>query len=267
MTKIKQLLKFLPFALLMLSIKQAQANNFTWPEQAKAAIVLTYDDTLNSHLDHAIPQLNKQQLTGTFYISGARGELDSRMTEWQQAAREGHELANHTLYHPCQKSKPGRDWVAPAHDMDAYTLDQFISELKVTNTLLQALDGETQRTFAYTCGDTEINGTSVVNALKPLFIGARAVTEDGLNNPKDMDFYRIRSQSSDNKTGQQLIAMAQAAQQNNHLMVFLFHGVGDDYLTTDNKAHQALLAYLKQHKSEYWVTTMKAALHFVQSQQ
>ncbi len=267
MNMIKKLLKFLPFALLMLSIKQALADDFTWPGQAKAAIVLTYDDTLNSHLDHAIPQLNKQQLTGTFYISGARDELASRMAEWQQAANEGHELANHTLFHPCQKSKPGRDWVIPDRNMDAYSVNQFIRELKVANTLLQALDGETQRTFAYTCGDTEINGTSIVNQLKPLFLGARAITEDGLNNPKDMDFYRIRSQSSDNKTGQQLIAMAQAAQQKNQLMVFLFHGVGDDYLITDNKAHQTLLSYLKQHKSEYWVTTMKEALNFVQSQQ
>ncbi|MGJ8692702.1 MAG: polysaccharide deacetylase family protein [Thalassotalea sp.] len=265
MNKIKPLVKFIPFVLLLLGIKQTYAEIFTWPDQAKAAIVLTYDDTLNSHLDHAIPQLKTQHLTGTFYISGARAELPSRMTEWQQAAKDGNELANHTLYHPCQKSKPGRDWVTPAHDMDTYTLSQFISELKVTNTLLQAIDGETQRTFAYTCGDTEINGTSVVDVLKPLFLGARAVTDDGLNNPKTMDFHLVRSQSADNKTGQQLIAMAQAAQQKNQLMVFLFHGVGGDYLTVDNEAHQALLAYLSQHKSEYWVTTMRAALTFIQS--
>lgn len=265
MNRIKLLAKFMPIVLLLLFIKQTQANDFTWPNNTKAAIVLTYDDTLNSHLDHAIPQLNKEQLSGTFYISGARGELDTRMTDWRQAAKDGHELANHTLYHPCQKSKPGRDWVTPAHDMDTYTVNQFINELKVTNTLLQAIDGETQRTFAYTCGDTDINGTSVVNALKPLFLGARAVTDDGLNNPKTMDFHLVRSQSSDNKSGQQLIAMAQAAQQKNQLMVFLFHGVGADYLTVDNEAHQALLAYLKQHNSEYWITTMKEALTFVQS--
>lgn len=243
----------------------SQAENFTWPNKTKAAVVLSYDDTLNSHLNNALPQLDNHQLLGTFYISGAKGQLDTRMAEWRSAAKKGHELANHTLYHPCQKSKPGRDWVKAHVDMDNYTLTQFLDELKVTNTLLQAIDGKTKRTFAYTCGDTQVGGESIVEAIQPLVTAARS-TVSGYNNPQTMDFYQIKMQDGANKSAEQLIAMAKTAKQTNSLVVFLFHGVGDDYLSVDNKAHQTLLNYLAENKKDYWVAPLQETVSYIQAQ-
>ncbi|MEO5581972.1 MAG: polysaccharide deacetylase family protein, partial [Saprospiraceae bacterium] len=37
----------------------------------KCAVVLTYDDALNIHLDKVIPQLNSYNFKGTFYLIGS----------------------------------------------------------------------------------------------------------------------------------------------------------------------------------------------------
>ncbi len=98
-----QIKRLLAVSLLgLVSLSQAQATDFvTWPSGAKAAVSLSYDDTLNSQLDNAIPALNKYDLKGSFYLSVANAPLRLRMEEWRQAAKQGHELGNHTIYHPC----------------------------------------------------------------------------------------------------------------------------------------------------------------------
>jgi len=240
------------------------SSSYTWPDQQQAAVVLTYDDTLHSQLDYAVPQLNQHQFVGTFYLSGARGELDKRMNEWRAAAKLGHELGNHTLYHPCRKSLPDRDWVQPFLDLDQYTITQYSEELKTTNTLLQAIDGHTQRTFAYTCGDTTVKNGSVIDAIKPLVTAARDAIP-GTNDANNINFYKIKAFDGANKSAQQLIAMVEQAQQNNHLVVLLFHGVGGDYLNVDASAHQQLVQYLADNRKDYWVTTLRDAVQYIKT--
>ena len=42
-------------------------------------------------------------------------------------------------------------------DLNNYTIEQLLAELKTANTLLKAIDGNEKRTFAYTCSDTFMN--------------------------------------------------------------------------------------------------------------
>ena len=82
---------------------QAQADTrFAWPEGKSAAIVLTYDDAMSSQLDVAVPQLAAAGFKGTFFLSG--GMAPDYMRRWRAAQRAGHELGNHSLFHPCPKS-------------------------------------------------------------------------------------------------------------------------------------------------------------------
>jgi hypothetical protein len=85
----------------MISLSYGANAQFKWPDGAKAAICLTYDDALDGHLDYAIPQLDSAGFKGTFYCTGNSPSLYSRMGEWRMAAKNGHELGNHTLFHPC----------------------------------------------------------------------------------------------------------------------------------------------------------------------
>ena len=261
-------------SLLTQTVTAADQTSFPWPQNQQAAIVLTYDDTLDSHLDIALPQLNQAGLKATFYISGARGELMQRMDEWRKAADQGHELGNHTLYHPCKASKPNREWVQPYNDLDQYSLKQFEEEIKVTNVLLHAIDGKSKRTFAYTCGETELqNNQSMIPALENWVTAARAGSPplpfippaapkdlfNGLSDPRTINRYKIKSMDASGQTAEQLISAAKSARKNNQIMTFLFHGITDqgEYLTVSPKAHQALIDHLKKNQDTYWVAPMQ----------
>ncbi|WP_160152981.1 polysaccharide deacetylase family protein [Microbulbifer sp. ALW1] len=238
-----------------------------WPGGAEVAVVLTYDDALDSHLDIAIPQLNEHKLPATFYISGARPSIRMRLHEWRRAAQRGHELGNHMLYHPCRKSLSNRSWVKPWQDLDNYTLDQFVDEVQATNSMLEAIDGKKQRTFAYPCGDMTAGGEDVIPELKKLVPAARLFSGDGQHQINDRDFYRVASFDGAEKSAQELIQVVEAARENHSLVGFMFHGVGGDYITVSSEAHQALLEHLAAHPNRYWVATMREAIAHLKREQ
>ncbi|AEI52006.1 sialate O-acetylesterase [Runella slithyformis] len=222
----------------------------------KCAVVLTYDDALNVHLDHAVALLDSLSLKGTFYIAGSFPGFKNRMNEWKKAAERGHELGNHTLFHPCDASLPGRSWVNPENDLSKYTLKRITDEIRLTNTLLESVDGKKQRTFAFTCGDTKVGGVEFMNDLKNDLAGARAVrarmqTFEEIN-PYDFDSYMINGE-----TGEQLIQLVKQAQKEGKLLVFLFHGVGGEHsLNVSLTAHRELLRYVKENENEIYIDTM-----------
>src|SRR4051812_1298225 len=82
----------------------------------KCAVVLTYDDALNIHLDKVIPMLDSYKFKGTFYLIGGSPNVANRIEVWRKAAKNGHELGNHTLNHPCDATLPDRVWVGAETD-------------------------------------------------------------------------------------------------------------------------------------------------------
>ena len=63
------------------------------------------------------------------------------------------------------------------YDMNNYTVQRMVDETRMTNLFLQALDGKTKRTFAFTCGDMKIGDSTFINAMKNDFVAARAVRD------------------------------------------------------------------------------------------
>ena len=123
---------------------------------------LTFDDALNEHLDQAIPILNAHGLSGTFYVHLSAESFTRRLEEWQAAATSGHELGNHTIFHPADARKA---WVREGNAIDEYSLDRMRQELAAANRLLQALDGQEQRTFAYPCSNSVLGRIGIVKRL------------------------------------------------------------------------------------------------------
>ena len=82
-----------------------------WKDES-SAVVLTYDDAIDVDLDNVIPALDSLDLKGTFYLIGSSTVVANRMAEWRKAAAEGHELGNHSMFHPCDASVRGRSWVS-----------------------------------------------------------------------------------------------------------------------------------------------------------
>ena len=230
----------------------------------KAAVVLTYDDALNVHLSNAIPALDSVGLKGTFYISDF-GNLQAQIPKWKMAARTGHELANHTVYHPCEGGRPGREFVKPETDLRAYTVSRITGEMKTMNTLLTAIDGKTERTFAFPCSDTKIGDTAYNNYAKEDFLAARAVRSE-MPEVENTDLYNLPSYMVNGETGEQLIALVKKAVADNRLLVFLFHGVGGEHgLDVSLPAHRQLLQYLKQNENAIWIAPMLDVARFIKS--
>lgn len=73
------------------------------------AVSLTYDDAIQQQLDNVVPVLNSVSLKASFYLSGYFPGFINNIDCWRAAGEKGHELANHTLFHPCTGNTPGRE--------------------------------------------------------------------------------------------------------------------------------------------------------------
>ena len=82
--------------LLLISFYAFSQDKNPWNGK-RCAVVLTYDDALNVHLDNVIPALDSLNMKGTFYLSGYFPGCRNRLSEWGRAGKRGHELGNHWL--------------------------------------------------------------------------------------------------------------------------------------------------------------------------
>ncbi|HEY2751671.1 polysaccharide deacetylase family protein [Phenylobacterium sp.] len=109
-----------------------------WPDGSRAAVSLTYDDGLNSQLDNAVPELRRLGLKATFFLTQTNAHW--RLAEWEALARDGHEVANHTMSHPCalRGYSAGRFEHSEIDPMEGYLDTHF--------------GADRERTYAYPCG-------------------------------------------------------------------------------------------------------------------
>jgi len=233
----------------------ARQSAVKWPGGKQAAIVLTYDDALRSHLDVAIPQLDAAGLKGTFFLTGRFPQ--DEVERWRKAAASGHELANHSVIHPCAK---GSFDMPEQYNNERYSVQTMLAEIGIMNTMLHAIDGGTERTYATPCGQTVVGGEDYIAALKAAGI-VKYVRDAGGHAERGPDgFSAPGTFFPETVTGAELIAFVDAARARGGLAVLGFHGVGGDYLKVTAEAHQQLVRYLHDHQDVFWVTTFRQAM-------
>lgn len=162
--------------LILISNSTAQNRN-SWHGK-NCAVVLTYDDGLNIDINNVIPTLDSFGLKGTFYISDYFYGLNTQIDSWRTAAAKGHELGNHTIWHPCDGTLARRSFVKPDYDLNNYNVKRMDNEILSMNNLLKAIDGKSKRTFAYPCGDMKIHDSAYLDPIKNEFIAARGVNAE-----------------------------------------------------------------------------------------
>ena len=241
------------------------ASATQWPNGAKAAVVLTYDDALDSQLDHAVPALDAAGFKATFFLAGVKL---ADVARWRAVAAEGHELANHTIFHPCPASTLTSE---RRYTSEAYTPASMLREIEQQNVLLTALDGKPTHGFASPCGQTMAGGVDYLAALR----AAKLVTyvRGVYTSPDDLraDVGRIDPMHVPSRgfpegvAAAQLVDFAKQAEAGGGMAVYLFHGVGGDYLQVSDSAHRELIAWLAAHRSEVWVTTLQGALDWAKA--
>jgi peptidoglycan/xylan/chitin deacetylase (PgdA/CDA1 family) len=245
----------LPVLMLVSGFATRAQTTSTWNNK-QCAVVLTYDDAVDIDLENVVPALDSLKLKGTFYLIGSSPVISKRLNEWRKAAKEGHELGNHALFHPCDGSQPGRGFVSPEHDLSKYSVAREVDEIRINNTLLKAIDGKDKRTFAYPCGDRKIGDVFFYDQLKNDFVGARGVSP-GLQNAEQVSLDNIDCYMINGQTADYMIDLVKKAQQSHTLLVFLFHGVGGGHnINVGLSDHSKLLHYLKQNEKNIWIAPM-----------
>lgn len=199
---------------------------FEWPEGKRGAISLSFDDARLSQPETGIPILDSYGVKGTFYVSlhnvNARPALDA----WKAAVANGHEIGNHSLYHPCSANYG----FCPDHLLEDYTLERMEAELLQANDAIEETLGVLPRTFAYPCGQTfvgrGVDTRSYVPVVAKHFVAGRSAFDEVCNKPSVCDLARTFSIDADGATFDRMRGYLDAAASGSWL-VLMGHEVGD----------------------------------------
>jgi peptidoglycan/xylan/chitin deacetylase (PgdA/CDA1 family) len=212
-----------------------------------AAVTLTYDDSLGSHVSTVGPALAAHNLKATFFVVDVR----ANQAPWAGLRAAGHELGSHTLKHPCPKAN---SFVPPGDANEDYDVARMSQELDDSIAMLKALGQTAPFTFAYPCGVDWIgeDQQSYVSLVKDRFSAARGVSPGLVQAGVDLGHVPATFTTGD---AAELIALAESAKNGGGWVVFGFHGVGGDHTPVSAEAHEALLAHLDEKRSEIYVGT------------
>ena len=237
----------------------AEQRPFRWPAGQQGAVTLSYDDAITSHFQSVAPQLTEAGLRGTFYIQIDSPGFRQHTDQWRKVAHTGHELGNHTLFHPCRKDRPGQHtWLSDDYNLSDYTPNRWLGEMRIANLVLQLVDGKTERTFGNTCCDNAVgpldNPTSLEELIPQLFVGARGQFISQSINPAHANLNALGHYSGDRKTFTQLRDEIEAAVREGKWIFYMFHGVGKGTHThfIEAEEHRKLVEYLSANKDRIW---------------
>ena len=230
---------------------QAGQLQSRWPGNRQAAIALTYDDALESQLDVAIPQLDAAELKGTFFLMGR--QVGHRVPDWRRASSRGHELGNHTVNHPCAR---GTYEMPAQYTSEAYTVDLLMTEIRVMNGFLQAMDNRPVHPFATPCGQNLAGGQDYLAPLQQAKLAT--YIRDARTMPQSV-LYTSFTETS----GADMIRWVEDVRRAGAAGVIVFHGVGGDYLSVSREAHLELVGYLNARRHEIWTATFSEVMDAV----
>jgi len=221
---------------------------------------------LNSHLDIAIPQLNTFNIKGTFFLYGFLPE--DRFADWKEMSESGHELGNHSLFHPC-KSKNGSEGKSPRFFSDSYDVPSMMREIGVMNKLIFAISGKKATSYAYPCSETVVGGVDYTESLAQsgMFKCARIGGDKTINTDfSDLNFFKVSGYSvKEGSDAATLINYAENVINQEGFGIYIFHGIGGDYLSVGADEHIQLLQFLNDHKNEIWLATFSEVMEYLQN--
>jgi len=231
------------------------ASESFWPNGAEAAVSLAYDDALNSHLDVAIPQLDKYGFKASFYLTLAAPVVSERLEEWRAVARNGHELGNHTIHHGCSKSRlRSPAWLHNWNDLDQRSITELQAEVLTANAFLKAIDGQDKRTFTAPCGHWQVSDGNYHDAIKSEFVAIKAVLSYEPQVLGNIDPHHVHvAAAPESVTSDLLVEFVEKAAQKGSIANITFHGVGGDHLAISATEHQKFMDYLNNNKERFWV--------------
>lgn len=245
-------------------------HRFTWPDQIHGAVSLTYDDGLPIHWSLVGPLLRRYDMRATFYPT-IQSDLRLHPDHWRELAAAGHELGNHTVFHPCcQSMTDPYAWLDERYDLGRYTPAHLRDELEVASLVLHLLDGQTERSYGNTCCDTSFGSDEqpIEPLLADLFIAARGALTNGIAQPASgLDLYSIGCIDVVGRSLEDLKGLGEETRATGGWAVLMIHGVGagthDLYLDTDT--HARFIHWLAQ-QTAVWTAPVRVIARYIREQ-
>jgi peptidoglycan/xylan/chitin deacetylase (PgdA/CDA1 family) len=250
--------------LILFAACQLQAAS-VWPGGKAYAVSLTYDDALESQILNAGPDLASRGLTATFFLTGASPSIASNPRAWTALLAKGHELANHTMHHPCP-GNPGQPFPPKELWLEGFDAKRYAAEMDDDTAVLLKLGARRPFTFAWPCGAAWVGtGKQDISSLATQRFYAVRDAWGGIADPATVKLMHVPAVGGDRPLPQ-MLADLKTAREKGGWVVFLFHGVGGDYLTTSNENHRALLDALAADKQAWVAPFGKVAAQVIQIQ-
>ena len=240
-------------------------EDFTWPNGARAAISLSFDDGRPSQVDKGLAVFARHGARVSFYV--VPSAVEQRLEGWRDAVNAGHEIGNHSLVHPCS----GNFAWSRHKALENYTVESMGTELREANARIEALLGVTATSFAYPCGQTFVGrGTetqSYVPVAAELFVSARGWLDEAPNDPAYVDMAQLTGMELDGKTFEDLLPLLENARKHKQWLVLAGHDIGEEgNQTTRIETLDRLFAYLKSNAEAFWLAPVGEVAAYVAEQ-
>lgn len=238
-----------------------------WPGDRSSAISLTFDDGMQTQLDNAGPILKKHGLKGTFFVvTGPSSTWLKRPEDWKRLAAEGNEIASHTVNHPCMLKA-----IEP-HSQD-YSPELMLKEIRESSeNIIARLSVHRGLTFAYPCGDMTFgseadlarNQARYMDYVAQYHFAARGYNAWGPVVAEDINPLTVPVLGwTFGKDFPSLLAQLEPVRQGHNWGVYVFHGVGGQWLSITNQAFDELAGFLAEH-GEIWTATFGDVVRYIQ---
>jgi len=238
-------------------------SGFRWPNGARAAVSLSFDDTRPSQLDMGLPVFDAHGVKATFYASIE--SLLSRQADWKKAAGAGHEIGNHSLLHMCS----GNFTWSRDRALEDYTEDRMETELKQASEIIKKWTGTTPVTFAYPCGQTFIGRGEACRSYVPVvarnFLAGRGFKSEFVNAPDFCDLAHLGGVDSDTFSVDQYLAWVNRALDEGGWIVFVGHDIREKsaFQVSLSGELDLLCRKLKDPGSGVWLDTVAAVAGWI----
>ena len=240
----------------------AQNPDFPWPEGKKMAISLSFDDARGSNPDPGATLLNEYGVKATFYVVPANMERD--IEGWKMVVETGHEIGNHSLYHPCS----GNFGWSRGSALEDYTLDRMRRELMDANEEVERLLGVRPEVFAYPCGlsfvGKGLETKSYVPLISEMFLSGRGWKDEAPVDPYYADMAQLTGVEMDNMDFDEILPLIEAAKKERKWLVLAGHENGTEgNQTTYLSMLRKLCEYAKDPANGIWIAPVGTIAKYV----
>ncbi len=232
---------FLCGTVLIAAEKPGTTRIAKWKDDKACAFILMFDDSSSTHVKHVFPELQKRNLTGTFYINPGSGHYRANREFWEKTLPgAGFELGNHTMTHKGGDSKA-----------------EVETEVTECNEVLHKLtpDAPWPRLVSFAKPGGLKKGKW---PLTPEEHAALLAENHLIQRPN----FSGRGAQVAFKTGGQMLAHVDKAVKNESMECIIFHGVGGDWISIPLPEFITLLDGLTERKEQVWVTHHMAAYKY-----